>query len=72
MSVEKLSVGFLIVVVQLKDSPAALWRKQDLRLPGDTEFPKAQSLEGRGCQGFLVRVTQILPSAVDAEVISIS
>lgn len=38
----------------------SLEKTEDLHLNGDTVFPNAQYLEGRYCQVFLVRITQIV------------
>lgn len=38
----------------------SLEKTADLHLNGDIVFPNAQYLEGRYCQGFLVRITQIV------------
>lgn len=38
----------------------SLEKTEYLHLNGDTVFPNAQYLEGRYCQGFLVRITHIV------------
>lgn len=50
----------------------SLEKTEALHLNGETVIPNTQYLEGRFCQGFLVRVIQIVWNTSDAVAISIS